>query len=185
VSSPGLSLNIHKYHASPAHLASQSPARAGTRAGATRCARTGPGCLASTRAGSSCERGPHAPARGSQSPVNLWVLFAVPASSSWLSWVRADVSVNATSSLRYVPGQGVRPFPFARVFDGRSDQRRIYDQCARPAVVCSSLPRLERRSWQFGDIFYIFLTVHLELPFGSQGLQNPCLCPAVYYWCRL
>jgi len=38
----------------------------------------------------------------------------------------------------YVPGMGVRPFPFSRVFSGSTTQATCYDQCARQAI-CAAL----------------------------------------------
>jgi len=38
----------------------------------------------------------------------------------------------------YVPGMGVRPFPFSRVFSGSTSQATCYDQCARQAI-CAAL----------------------------------------------
>ena len=37
----------------------------------------------------------------------------------------------------YVPGQGVRPFPFSRVFPGGAAQALVFEQCARPAVIAA------------------------------------------------
>jgi len=44
------------------------------------------------------------------------------------------LGIQSSRVVMYCAGQGVRPFPFSRVFDGKSDQARVYDQCARPAV---------------------------------------------------
>ena len=44
------------------------------------------------------------------------------------------LGVQPSRVVMYVPGQGVRPFPFARVFNGKHSQHDVYDLCARPVV---------------------------------------------------
>ena len=41
------------------------------------------------------------------------------------------LGLKSSQVVMYVPGQGVRPYPFSRVFDGKCEQDKVYDLCAR------------------------------------------------------